>query len=71
MTYQPIFGGSRDRGSGQAPSRFQSDRVCTEPGCHTRVSIYNRNDTCFHDSPIRFPRVRGRLPRDIPSRESQ
>lgn len=71
MTDQSSVAVSRVHGSGRAPSRFQPDRVCTEPDCHTRVSIYNRNDTCFHHSPIRFPRVRGRLRRDIPSRESQ
>jgi hypothetical protein len=71
MTDQPILGGSRGRGSGRAPSRFPSDRVCTEPSCHVRVSMYNRNDTCFQHSPIRFPRVRGRIPREIPSVEAQ
>lgn len=71
MTNQPIRGGNRVQGSDRAPSRFPSDRVCTEPSCHTRVSIYNRNDTCFQHSPIRYPRVRGRISRVISSKEAK
>jgi len=53
--------GSMVRDSGRAPTRFERGQVCVEPGCSTRLSTYNRRDTCFRHSPIRFPRVRGRV----------
>lgn len=71
MTDQSIVSGNKILGSGRAPGRFQTGRVCTESGCRTLLSKYNRHDTCFQHSPIRFPRVRGRIQRDIASRESQ
>ncbi len=46
--------------SGRAPRRFEADRVCIEPGCRTKLSIYNRNEACFQHSPLRYPRTRGR-----------
>ena len=53
--------GSMVQYPGRVPRRFQTGRGCVEPGCRTRLSIYNRNDTCFRHSPVRFPRTRGRI----------
>ncbi len=45
---------------GRAPRNFPTGRVCTEQNCATELSMYNRKNTCFRHSPIRFPRTRGR-----------
>jgi len=34
-------------------------RICTEDGCDTRLSQYNKNEECYHHAPKRFPRLRG------------
>lgn len=39
------------------PDRVDEARRCW---CGTKLSAYNRNDTCYTHAPIRFPRVRGR-----------
>ncbi|GBD84952.1 hypothetical protein BMS3Abin02_01346 [bacterium BMS3Abin02] len=61
MMNQSAVRGTRVRPRGRAPRRFSAERVCVEPDCSTRLSTYNRNDTCFRHSPLRFPRVRGRV----------
>lgn len=45
---------------GRAPRKFSTGRVCADRSCSTLLSTYNRKDTCFRHSPIRFPRTRGR-----------
>jgi hypothetical protein len=60
MISQPDLAGRRVRPRGRAPRQMAAGRVCVEPGCSTRLSSYNRHDTCFRHSPIRFPRTRGR-----------
>ncbi len=60
MITQPKLAGSSIRPRGRAPRRFTAGRVCVEPGCMTQLSTYNRHDTCFRHSAIRFPRTRGR-----------
>ena len=41
-------------------TQFAEDRVCTHPDCTTRLSIYNRRDTCFAHAGFKVPRLRGR-----------
>lgn len=41
-------------------ARFAPDRVCTHPDCTTKLSIYNRRDTCFAHAGFKVPRLRGR-----------
>lgn len=60
MMNQSVVSGSRVHPQGRAPRRFAEGKVCVEPDCTTRLSIYNRDDTCFRHSPTRFPRIRGR-----------
>ena len=51
---QPISGHDR-------PSRaFQPGRVCQEPACDTRLSIYNKGKYCYQHEPHSAPRTRGR-----------
>ena len=41
--------------------RESADRLCVEASCHTKLSAYNHNDTCYSHSPRKYPRVRGRF----------
>ncbi len=34
-------------------------RICLQPGCVTRLSMYNRGKACHAHAPTRYPRVRG------------
>ena len=50
----PITGNDR-------PSRaFKKDRTCQEPGCGTRLSIYNQGRFCYLHEPMAVPRTRGK-----------
>ncbi len=60
MMNHSVASGSRVRPQGRAPRRVTERKVCAEPDCRTRLSMYNRYDTCFRHSPVRFPRTRGR-----------
>jgi hypothetical protein len=43
------------------PSRsFGSGRVCREPGCSTKLSIYNNGKFCYQHEPMIVPRTRGK-----------
>ena len=46
---------------GERPSKsFGRDRTCRQPGCNTKLSIYNNGKYCFQHEPIAVPRTRGR-----------
>ena len=52
---QPISSGS------ERPSRrYRQGRVCQEPGCSTRLSIYNDGKHCALHEPMVTPRTRGK-----------
>jgi hypothetical protein len=40
--------------------RFGAGRVCAEPGCETRLSIYNDGRHCALHEPMTTPRTRGK-----------
>jgi hypothetical protein len=40
--------------------KYRGGRVCNEPGCDTRLSVYNGRETCFLHSGTHIPRLRGR-----------
>jgi hypothetical protein len=43
------------------PSRRSSEgRVCEEPGCETKLSVYNPKARCWQHTEIVFPNYRGR-----------
>jgi len=43
------------------PSRsFGTGRVCKEPDCETRLSMYNSGKFCYEHEPMTVPRTRGR-----------
>lgn len=43
------------------PGTYAAGRVCSKKGCDTRLSTYNARSTCRQHTPVRFPRVRGRV----------
>jgi len=43
--------------------RWGAGRVCAEPGCTTKLSIYNRAKFCWAHEPIRYYVARGRKKR--------
>jgi hypothetical protein len=40
--------------------QYGRGRTCTEPGCHTRLSIYNDGKYCSLHLPVEAPRLRGK-----------
>lgn len=48
---------STDRQSAPA----SEGRVCQDPGCSTRLSIYNDMDFCSLHAPMVVPRMRGKV----------
>ena len=47
--------------SSERPSRaFPEGRTCREPGCNTRLSIYNNGKYCYQHEPMAVPRTRGK-----------
>jgi hypothetical protein len=55
-----IITGRKFTGNRRAPKSVDERRVCSDTGCETVLSKYNRKTTCYSHSPVRFPRVRGR-----------
>ena len=45
--------------------RFSMGRVCSHPGCPTRLSIYNPQDRCSVHNRFSVPRLRGRTVRHM------
>ena len=37
----------------RANHTYSAGRVCSEPGCETLLSIYNRSDMCWQHEPVR------------------
>jgi hypothetical protein len=44
--------------------RSADGRVCGEPGCSTRLSVYNEQDFCALHAPMVVPRMRGKVLND-------
>lgn len=40
--------------------QYPKGRTCGEPGCPTRLSIYNDGEYCSLHLPVEAPRLRGR-----------
>lgn len=47
-------------GNDRPSARFLPGRICDEPGCETRLSIYNDGHFCALHQPMSVPRTRGR-----------
>lgn len=47
-------------GSERPSKSFGEGRTCREPGCETRLSMYNNGKFCYVHEPMTVPRTRGR-----------
>ena len=53
--------GKAIKGITRASRRYAEGRICADPDCETRISVYNKRDYCHVHAPVKFPRVRGRV----------
>lgn len=53
-------GGSRISGADRPSRAFSKGRTCHEPGCGTRLSMYNQGKYCYLHEPMAVPRTRGK-----------
>jgi hypothetical protein len=43
------------------PSKAQDQgRVCADPGCETKLSVYNAGKRCWQHAEVSFPNYRGK-----------
>jgi hypothetical protein len=56
-----IVKGAAIKGMTRPSRRFSTDRICSKPGCTTKLSQYNKAEYCHAHAPVRFPRVRGKI----------
>jgi hypothetical protein len=61
MNMTDIVKGAAIKGMTRPSRRFSTDRICTKPGCTTKLSQYNKAEYCHAHAPVRFPRVRGKI----------
>ena len=54
------LGGHTVSGSERPSRSFGKDRTCREPGCGTKLSMYNSGKYCFRHEPMAVPRTRGK-----------
>jgi hypothetical protein len=54
--------GQRPVGLPRASQKYPEGRICSFPGCETRLSVYNRRDRCWAHAEMKVPRLRGRKP---------
>ena len=59
MTERAV-GGTTLTGNDRPSRSFGRGRVCQEPECGTRLSMYNNGDYCYVHEPMVVPRTRGR-----------
>lgn len=59
MTERAV-GGTPLTGNDRPSRSFGSGRVCQEPECGTRLSMYNNGRYCYVHEPMVVPRTRGR-----------
>jgi hypothetical protein len=54
------LGGHTLSGSERPSRSFGKGRTCREPGCNTRLSMYNNGKYCYVHEPMAVPRTRGK-----------
>lgn len=55
-----VIGGLPLTGGEKPNKAFSKDRVCGEPECNTKLSMYNHGKYCYLHEPMTVPRTRGR-----------
>lgn len=59
MSDQAVLG-KPFRGTERPSRSFGKGRVCRDPDCGTKLSIYNSGRYCYEHEPMAVPRTRGR-----------
>jgi hypothetical protein len=54
------IGGTPISGPDRPSRSFTKGRLCQDPGCETRLSIYNNGRYCYLHEPMAVPRTRGK-----------
>jgi hypothetical protein len=54
------LGGHTLSGSERPSRSFGKNRTCREPGCNTKLSMYNQGKYCYLHEPMAVPRTRGK-----------
>lgn len=62
MAKNDAIRGSRTLGLPRANKKAPEGRVCGQPGCETRLSVYNKREKCWAHAEMKVPRLRGRKP---------
>jgi hypothetical protein len=62
MAHVKAIGGESIGGTPRRSRVYRAGRVCARQGCDTRLSMYNRKNTCSIHTPMEKIRVRGRKP---------
>lgn len=44
----------------RANKQYRADRTCSDPGCSTKLSIYNKWDYCWQHEPVHTYIARGK-----------
>jgi hypothetical protein len=57
------YRGTRVRELPRRNRTYPTGRICAEPGCGTRLSVYNRAARCWQHEPVRPYFERGRKPK--------
>jgi hypothetical protein len=61
MSSERTISGTPITGGSERPSRsFGKGRVCADPACEIRLSMYNSGKYCYQHEPKVVPRTRGR-----------
>jgi hypothetical protein len=64
MREDPLeFRGARVREVPRRNRTYGEGRTCAEPGCATRLSIYNRSPNCWQHEPVHAFVARGKRKR--------
>lgn len=54
--------GTKPQALPRASQQFPEGRICSAPGCGTKLSTYNRRERCWAHAEMKVPRLRGRKP---------
>ena len=59
MAENTVIRGSRPRELPRPNRVYTEGRICSNEGCETRISKYNKAQFCWTHAPLRYPLTRG------------
>ncbi|HEX2699529.1 MAG TPA: hypothetical protein VHM89_04910 [Acidimicrobiales bacterium] len=60
MVNERAVQGTPFKGADRPSRSFGAGRVCRDPDCNTRLSMYNSGKYCYEHEPMSVPRTRGK-----------